>query len=198
MLTSESKASFDHFLSQRNTLFARGLILAIAGVILTTLSILVPDVRIMYQNSSWLPIVSLVILGTGILACFDALFWRHTKEFYVNLQIGVLDTVVGLIILTELNKSVDKLLLLVAAYLMIKGIFRILAAHTVHFSHFNVATFGGVISAIMGLVLWQEWLGKSMWFICFCLSIDIMTRGWALTWFGIWLKAQYKDSKQTD
>ena len=72
MLSSESKGNFDHFLSQRNTLFVRGLILSIAGIILTTLSVLVPDVRIMNQNSAWLPIVALVILGTGILACFDA------------------------------------------------------------------------------------------------------------------------------
>jgi len=192
MLSAESKANFDHFLSQRNTLLVRGLILSIAGVALTTLSVLVPDVRMMYESSSWLPIVSLVILGTGILACLDAFLWRHTKEFYVNLQIGVLDAVFGLIILTELNKSADKLILLVSAYLLIKGIFRILAAYSVHFSHFNVATFGGIISVVMGMVLWQEWLGQSMWFICFCLSIDIMTRGWALTWFGIWLKTQYQ------
>ncbi|MGY6274482.1 hypothetical protein [Methylomonas sp. MgM2] len=196
MLITELEADFDHFLSQRNTLLVRGLVLSVAGVILTALSILVPDVRIMYQSSSWLPVVSLVILGTGIMAYLDAYLWRHTKEFYANLQIGSFDTVFGLIILTELNKSADKLLLLVSAYLLIKGIFRILAAHRVHFSHFSVATFGGLISVIMGLLLWQEWLGSSMWFISFCLSVDIMTRGWALTWFGIWLKAQYGLRKQ--
>lgn len=196
MLPTESKADFDHFLPQRNTLFARGLVLSIAGVALTTLSVLVPDVRMMSESSSWLPIVALVIFGTGILACLDAFLWRHDKEFYVNLQIGVLDTVFGLIILTELNKSADKIILLVSAYLLIKGIFRILAAYSVHFSHFNVATLGGFVSVAMGMVLWQEWLGQSMWFICFCLSIDIMTRGWALTWFGIWLKTQYKLKNQ--
>ena len=196
MLPAESKTDFDHFLSQRNTLFVRGLVLSIAGVILTTLSVLVPNVRIMYQNSSWLPIVAMVILGTGVLACLDAFLWRHTKEFYINLQIGALDTVVGLMILTELNKTADKLILLASAYLLIKGIFRILAAYSVHFSHFTVATFGGLVSVIMGMVLWQEWLGTSMWFICFCLSIDIMTRGWALTRFGIWLKTQYNLKNQ--
>lgn len=196
MLPSESKANFDHFLLQRNTLFARGLVLSVAGVALTTLSVLVPDVRMMYESSSWLPIVALVILGTGILACLDALLWRHSKEFYTHLQIGVLDAVFGLIILTELNKPADKIILLVSAYLLIKGIFRILAAYSVHFSHFNVATLGGFVSVAMGMVLWQEWLGQSMWFICFCLSIDIMTRGWALTWFGIWLKTQYKLKNQ--
>jgi uncharacterized membrane protein HdeD (DUF308 family) len=196
MLPINSKAEFDHFLSQRNTLLVRGLVLSVAGILLTTLSILVPDVRIMYQNSSWLPIVALVILVTGIMACLDALFWRHTKEFYVNLQTGILDSVVGLVVLAELNKSADKLLLLVSAYLLIKGIFRIVAAYSVHFSHFTVATFGGLVSTILGMVLWQEWLGKSMWFMSFCLSIDIMTRGWALIWFGIWLKTQYQQINQ--
>ncbi|MGR8931015.1 MAG: hypothetical protein ACU836_10265 [Gammaproteobacteria bacterium] len=191
MLPTESKTNFDHFLSQRNTLFVRGLVLSVAGILLTTLSVLVPDVRIMYQYSSWLPIASLVIFATGILACMDALIWRSTKEFYANLQVGVFDTVIGLILLTELNKSPEKLVLLVSAYLLIKGIFRMLAAYSLRFSHFSVATFGGLISVIMGVVLWQDWLGKSMWFMSFCLSIDIMTRGWALTWFGIWLKTQY-------
>ncbi len=198
MLPAESKADFDHFMPQRNTLFVRGLVLSIAGILLTTFSILAPDVRIMFQNSSWLPIVAMVILGTGVLACFDAFLWRGGKEFYANLQIGILDTVVGLIILTELNKSEDKLILLASAYLLIKGIFRVLAAYSVHFSHFTISTFGGLISVVLGIVLWQEWLGTSMWFICFCLSIDIMTRGWALTWFGIWLKTQYQLKRQSN
>ncbi|WP_404358478.1 DUF308 domain-containing protein [Methylotuvimicrobium sp. KM1] len=198
MISTESKTEFDHFLNQRNTLLVRGLALSIAGILLTVLSALAPGVRIMNQNSSWLPIVSIVILVTGFMACYDTFLQRQTKEFYVNLQIGVLDTVFGLIILTELNKSSDKLILLAAAYLLIKGIFRIFAAYSVRFSHFTAATLGGLISVIMGLILWQEWFGASMWFISFCLSVDIMTRGWALTRFGIWLKTQYKLNKQDE
>lgn len=183
---------FDHFLPQRNSLLARGLFLTVTGTVLTVLSVIEPDVRIMSQSSSWLPMVGFVVLLTGLFACLDAYRSRHSKEFYIHLQIAVLDTVVAIILLNELNKSSEKIILLAAAYLMIKGIFRIFAALTVHFSHSNSAILGGAISFILGMVLWQEWLSSSMWFICFCLSADTMTRGWALFKFGLWLREQNK------
>lgn len=192
----EGFTDFDHFLPQRNTLFVRGLVLTISGGLLTLCSLLIPDVRIMFQDSSWLPMVAIVILASGAFSSLDTLFWRRTKEFYTNLQIAVLDSIVGIVLLTELNKPADKLIMLAAAYLMIKGLFRVFAGYAVHFSHFNVATFGGMLSVFLGILLWQEWPLSSMWFICFCLSIDIFTRGWALTRFGIWLKAQHKLKNQ--
>ena len=192
MSQSDTYTNSDHFLPQRNTLFVRGLVLTVCGGILTVLSVLLPDVRIMSQNSSWLPMVAFIIVCSGLFSTLDTVFWLHSKEFYTNLQIAVLDSVVGIIFLTELNKPAEKLLLLAAAYLMIKGLFRVFAGYAVHFSHFNVATFGGMLSAILGVLLWQEWPLSSMGFICFCLSLDIFTRGWALTRFGSWLKQQYK------
>ncbi|MCK9606976.1 MAG: hypothetical protein M0R33_11085 [Methylomonas sp.] len=195
MSQTDGLTDFDHFLPQRNTLFVRGLVLTVSGGLLTLFSLLIPDVRIMFQNSSWLPMVAIVILASGAFSCLDAVFWRHTKEFYTNLQIAVLDSIVGIMLLTELNKPADKLIMLAAAYLMIKGLFRVFAGYAVHFSHFNVAIFGGMLSVFLGILLWQEWPLSSMWFICFCLSIDIFTRGWALTRFGVWLKAQNKLKK---
>lgn len=157
-----NQVNFDHFLPQRNTLFVRGLVLAVLGGMLTILSVLMPNVRIMSQYSSWLPMVAIVIFASGAFSSLDALVWRLSKEFYTNLQISILDCVVGLILLSELNKSAEKLILLAAAYLLIKGFFRIFAAYAVHFSHFNVATFGGMLSVILGILLWQEWPLSSM------------------------------------
>lgn len=194
MNQSNPDINFDHFIPQRNTLLVRGLVLTVAGGLLTLFSLLIPDVRIMFQNSSWLPMVAIVIVASGVFSGLDAVFWRHSKEFYTNLQIAVLDSVVGIVLLTELNKPAEKLILLAAAYLIIKGLFRVFAAYTVHFSHSSVATLGGLLSVILGVLLWQEWPSSSMWFICFCLSIDIMTRGWALTRFGIWLRRQYEQN----
>lgn len=170
--------------------------MTIAGFILTLMSAINPNVQIMSQPSSWLPFVAIVVLITGALGCLDAYISRHSKEFYVNLQIACMDTVVGLFLLTELNKSADKLILLAAAYLLIKGLFRFFAAVSVGFSNAESATLGGLLSIVLGVLLWQEWPFSSMWFICFCLSIDIMTRGWALVMFGVWLRTLHRDSQQ--
>lgn len=196
MNVNETPQDFDHFLPQRNSLLIRGLFLATTGSLLTILSVFESGVKIMSQTSSWLPMVAFVILAAGLLASLDAYVSRHSKEFFINLQIAILDTVVGTIFLTDLNKSAEKLILLAAAYLMIKGIFRIFAAITVHFSNARSATLGGMFSVVLGVLLWQEWPWSSMWFICFCLSADIMTRGWALVRFGVWLRAQHKIKSQ--
>ncbi len=192
MSFATSSQNIDYFLPQRNSLLIRGLLLTVAGTLLIVFSIIAPDVKIMSQSSSWLPVVALVILSTGLLACVDAYILRHSKEFFVNLQIAVLDTVIGIFLLAELNKSIEKIILLVSAYLIIKGIFRIFAAIRVSFLHANAAIVGGMLSVVLGVLLWQEWPFTSMWYICLCLSVDIMTRGWALIRFALWLKVQYK------
>ncbi|MBL6986270.1 MAG: hypothetical protein ISR72_04340 [Methylobacter sp.] len=187
-----SPQNVDYFLPQRNTLLIRGLVLTVTGSLLIVFSIVAPDVKIMSQSSAWLPMVAFVILLTGLLACLDTYILRHSKEFFVNLQIAVLDTVIGVFLLTELNRSEERIILLAAAYLLIKGIFRVFAALTVAFINANTAVSGGLLSVFLGVLLWQGWPSSSMWFICFCLSVDIMTRGLALTRFGLWLKGQYK------
>ncbi|GAB4280440.1 MAG: hypothetical protein Kow0065_25370 [Methylomicrobium sp.] len=186
--------NYDHFLPQRNSLLMRGLLMTVTGFVLTVMSAVNPQVHIMSQASSWLPFVSIVIVIAGIMGCIDAYASRHSKEFYINLQIASMDTVVGIFLLTELNKPADKLILLAAAYLLIKGIFRVVAGISVDFVNHSSATWGGLLSIFFGLLLWQEWPSASMWFICFCLSVDVMTRGWALVRFGVWLRALHRQS----
>ncbi|PKM11931.1 MAG: hypothetical protein CVV13_07100 [Gammaproteobacteria bacterium HGW-Gammaproteobacteria-3] len=196
MNANATTQDFDHYLPQRNSLLIRGLLLALTGVFLTIFSVFEPDVQIMSQSSSWLPLVALVILATGIMAGLDAFISRHSKEFFSNLQMATLDSVVGIFLLVELDKTAEKVILLAAAYLLVKGIFRVFAAITVNFPHATSATVGGIVSVIFGILLWQEWPSSSMWFICFCLSADIMMRGWALTHFGVWLRALHRSRNQ--
>ena len=97
----------------------------------------------MSQSSSWLPIVALVILLSSLMAWMDTYILRNSKEFFINLHIAVVDFIVGLILLNELNKSADRLILLAAAYLSIKGLFRIFAANNLEFSDDYSAISGG-------------------------------------------------------
>ncbi len=179
---------YDDFISQRHTIYLRGLGLSIVGLFLTLFSLIKPDVYLLSGDNSWLPLIAIVIIITGLMEAFDAFLFRQRKEFYLNLQLAVFDTVFGWFFLTELNKSVDKLMLLAAAFLVIKGLFRVIAAYAVRFPNHIVATVGGAISVGLGILLWQEWPFKTIWFICFALSLDLTTRGWALFRFGNWLK----------
>lgn len=187
MSLTKSSRNFESFLPQRTAILVRGLLMTFTGLLLMIFSAIHPEVKIMSQLSAWLPVVAIAMLAIGLFECLDVYISRHSQDFFTNLQLALFDTVVGIIILSELNKSHERLILLVATYLLVKGAFRFLASTAGEFPYSTSAKVGGAISVILGLLLWQEWPFSSIWFICFCLSIDIATRGWALTRFGMWL-----------
>ena len=47
---------------------------------------------------------------------------------------------------------------------------------------------GGVISFILGVVLWQQWPNPVLWFIGTCVGIDLVWHGTAWVMFGLGLR----------
>ena len=183
---------FDQFLPQRKLILIRGLLMMVVGGLLTLMTLLAllnPDTAIMSLSNAWLPLVAIFIIVIGLMECIDTFVTRHSKEFFFNLQFAIIDIVIGFFLLFEQEREPDRIILLVAAFLLIKGIFRVIAAYSVKFPNAASATTGGLISILLGIMLWQQWPSTSFWFISLCLCIDIVTRGLALTRFGLWLRA---------
>ena len=182
----------DQFLPQRKLILMRGVLMTIVGCLLTLMTLLTvinPDTTIMSLPNGWLPIIAIFIIVIGFLEGIDTFMTRHSKEFFFNLQFAIIDIVVGFFLLFEQEREPDRIILLVAAFLLIKGIFRVMACYSVKFPNAASATTGGMISILLGMMLWQQWPSTSFWFISLCLCIDIVTRGWALIHLGLWLKA---------
>ena len=159
---------------------------------MTLLTLLNPDTTIMSMTNSWLPVVAIFIIVVGLMECIDTFVTRHSQEYFFNLQMATIDIIVGTFVLFEQEKDPYRIVLLVAAFLLIKGIFRVIACYSVNFPNSTSATLGGLVAIMLGLMLWQEWPSTSFWFISLCLCTDIVMRGWALTRFGLWLKALEK------
>ncbi|MGR8935274.1 MAG: HdeD family acid-resistance protein [Gammaproteobacteria bacterium] len=187
MKSATDFGDFYRFFSQRLLILIRGLMMLAVGILLIFGCILKPEVQIMISDSSWLPLIGIIVFLVGVAELFDTFVFRATKEFFMNLQLGLLDTVTGLFLLSGYDTDPVKLNLLVAAYLINKGLFRTISATAVKFPNFFSTLIGGVISVIMGLLLWSGWPFAEPWFISLCISIEIALRGWALTMFGFWL-----------
>ncbi|MGR9115489.1 MAG: HdeD family acid-resistance protein [Gammaproteobacteria bacterium] len=200
MMQKAHTEDFDQFLPQRKAILIRGILMMLVGSLLTFMTLLTlanPDTAIMSLTNGWLPIVAIFIIIIGFLECIDTFMTRHSKEYFFNLQFAIIDIVVGFFLLFEQEREPSRIILLVAAFLLIKGIFRVVAAYSVQFPNATSATTGGLISISLGIMLWQQWPSTSFWFISLCLCIDIVTRGWALTRFGIWLKALEKKRQES-
>lgn len=169
----------------------RGVVMLLIGGILILLTILKPDVMLFHaRDTSWLPICGFVVLVVGFLECFDALIAKESKDFFLNLQNGLLDVVVAGLLVLSSGDDPARLSLLIAAFLMIKGAYRIILSYALISANVTLARVGAGVSILLGLLIWMEWPTSATWFLAFCLSTEIALRGLGIITFALWLQAQ--------
>jgi uncharacterized membrane protein HdeD (DUF308 family) len=172
-------------------LLIRGSSMLVIGVGLVLATVFKHDVIIMQvRDFSWLPVCGFVVLWVGLLECFDAAIAKELKDFFLNLQNGVLDVVVAGLIILSVGDDPARLSLLIAAFLIVKGIFRMTLAFVTHIPNIVSTSIGAGVSIILGLLIWLDWPSSAAWFLAFCLSVEIGLRGWALIMFAFWMKSQ--------
>jgi uncharacterized membrane protein HdeD (DUF308 family) len=149
-----------------------------------------------HENASWLPLSSALVLAIGILRCVDALTSDRKALFFINMQGALIDIVCGFIILTSFHEEAATLGLLIAAYLLIQGMGRIIVTFSLTVPNPISTRIGGLISVLLGIMAWMNWPFSAMWFLSIALSIDITNRGWALIFYAYSVKKQKVANQQ--
>lgn len=182
---------FERFGMDWRRVFLRGAITCLIGFSLAVAALFNPDTTLLHAREfSWLPAGGLAILAVGILECLDAAIAREARDFFLHLQNGILDVVVGGLIVFSIGDEPSRVSLLVAAFLMVKGLFRIVLAQATQLRQKASALVGGGISVFLGFLISVEWPSAAAWFLAFCLGAEIGLRGWALMMLAFWLKAR--------
>ncbi|MGR9086994.1 MAG: HdeD family acid-resistance protein [Gammaproteobacteria bacterium] len=185
--------NFGRFGTDWRRLLFRGSIMLCIGVLLAAAALFKPDVMMFSTREfSWLPVAGFVVLTVGILECFDAFIARELRDFFLNLQNGVFDVVVAALIIFSIGDDPARLSLMIASFLMVKGIIRIILTHATQLPHKTSTLIGACASVLLGFLIWVEWPTSAAWFLAVCLSSDIGFRGWSLMMFAFWVKMQGK------
>jgi hypothetical protein len=75
-------------------------------------------------------------------------------------------------------------MLLFAAVFTIVGLFRTLSGLRLRFPGWPWAMVDGVITLLLGSVLWAGWTWLGTWFFAFAAGVSLLTRGWAWVMFA--------------
>ena len=187
----ENLSRFERFEMDWRRQLVQGTIIGLTGLLFALASLFNQNVSIMFgRELSWLPVSGMVILVLGAIECLDAYLAKEQRDFFQNLQVGVLDSVVGGMILLCVTESPVRLSLMIAAFLLVRGIVRITLSYALRFPHIISTAFGGLISIILGLLIWKEWPTTMGWFLAFGLNVEITFRGWAMIMFALWVRKQ--------
>jgi uncharacterized membrane protein HdeD (DUF308 family) len=120
-----------------------------------------------------------LLLVTGAMEVVSAVWTRRWTGFFLHLLAGVLDGIIGLLIVTHPVTGELALTLLLAAFFMVGGLYRLITALMLQFPNWGWAALGGAITLVLGIVLWRSWPESALWFIGLCVGIELLFRGWA-------------------
>jgi uncharacterized membrane protein HdeD (DUF308 family) len=175
---------------------SQGLFILLLGLILAFGSIFNPDVAILSTSEfSWLPICGMIIIGLGLLECFDAFFAKEICDLMQRINGGVLDTIFGTLLLFGLDDSPGRLGLMIALYLIVRSILRAIFSIVLKVSHLKFTLFSCLITLVLGLMIWTKWPFNESWFFAFSLSIEIFFRGLSLVCFASFIKTNLLHQK---
>ena len=187
----ERLSQFEGFELDWRRLIIQAVITLLVGVFLALASVFKPDIMILsVRGFSWLPVSGMFILLLGLLQCLDAFVAKHQRDVLQNLQVGVLDTVVGLLTILSITGNVSRLSMMIAAFLIVRGIVRITLVYALKLPNKISTALGGLVSLVLGVLVFLEWPSAEGWFVSMCLNIEIAFRGWAGISFALWVRKQ--------
>jgi uncharacterized membrane protein HdeD (DUF308 family) len=85
-------------------------------------------------------------------------------------------------------ESAIQLTLIIAIFLMIGGIFRIVFALSERFSGWEWVLLNGFVALLLGLMIYKQWPASGLWVIGLFVGIDLIFNGWAWIMLSLGLR----------
>jgi len=153
------------------------LALGIGMVVLGTIAISWACLATITVTATWL--FGFLLLASGIGEIIHSFWIGRWSGMLFHLLMGVLYALVGFLIIDQPETAAVQLTLLVAFFLMISGIMRIVTALSERFIGWGWVAFNGVVTFFLGMLIYKQWPASSLWVIGLFIGIDLIMNGWA-------------------
>ncbi len=172
MATGFSMVGIDEVKQKWGWVLALGIVLILLGVVAVGAPFVVTLASV--ELFGWL-----LIIG-GALQTAHGFLRRKWSGFFLDLLTGVLYLVVGLMFTENPVQAAAAITFILAIALMFAGTMRVVVALSSDFQHWFWLLLNGVISLVLGILIWRGWPDTSLWIIGLFIGVDMLFYGWAL------------------
>jgi uncharacterized membrane protein HdeD (DUF308 family) len=163
-------------------LLALGILMIVLGVF--AIAMPKPATLAVQLALGWILVVGGIAEG---IHAFMAQGWRG---FLLELLSAILYLVVGGLLLVNPVGGALALTIVLAVFLVVEGIFKIMMALRVRDHRgWGWLLASGVLSVILGLMIWAEWPASGLWVIGLLVGIQLVFTGWALVMLSLAARA---------
>jgi uncharacterized membrane protein HdeD (DUF308 family) len=124
-------------------------------------------------------VLGILLLIGGSVEVVNSIFARRWRGFILHLLAGILYVVIGVVMLDRPLASAAAFTLMIAAALVIGGVFRIIIALLERFDGWVWVLLNGVVSLVLGVMIWRDWPESAFWVIGLFVGIEMLFAGWS-------------------
>jgi uncharacterized membrane protein HdeD (DUF308 family) len=124
-------------------------------------------------------VLGILFLVGGLVEIVTA-FWAHCwRGFWLQLLAGILYAVLGFLLVQHPVTAAATFTLVLAAAFMVGGVFRIISALVDHFHGWGWVLLNGVVTLVLGILIWRQWPDSALYVIGLFVGIDMVFAGWS-------------------
>lgn len=148
----------------------------------------------------WTTLASIIYLGVmllfaGALEIIQSFRLNKWGGFFLHLILGLLYGVAGVFIISSPLMNAIALTALLSIVLITMGFVRVIVSLTTRFPYWGWVFFNGVLSMLLGWLIWRQWPVSGLWIIGAFVSIDVIISGWS--WIMLALTARSRNRVTT-
>lgn len=113
----------------------------------------------------------------GLFQAIHAFKVSQWNGFLLELPLAILYMVVGLVMVAHPEAGAMSVTLLIAAFFLVGGLFRIFAGTMLHPPGRAWLLVSGVVPLLLGMLIWAEWPASGLWVIGTFVAIDMVFSG---------------------
>jgi uncharacterized membrane protein HdeD (DUF308 family) len=134
---------------------------------------------------------TLLMIGGGV-EIVDAFLGRGWRGFWMHLLGGILYVVLGFLMVQHPAPAAAIFTLMLAAAFFVGGLFRIVVALSERFYGWGWVLLNGVVTLILGVMIWRRWPEAAFWVIGLFVGIDMLFAGWSLVITALTIRSATK------
>jgi len=157
---------------------------SIALILLGTLALFTT----VYTTFATVLFIGSLLLASGVIQVVQAFSARAWRGFFFHCLLGVLNAVVGGLIIYNPLEAALSITLLLGGFFIASGLFRIFAALGGGFYHWGWVLLNGAVTCLLGFLILKQWPVSGFWVIGMFVGIDLIMSGWTMLMLGTAIK----------
>ena len=155
----------------RNLYLLLGISLVALGILAITFSYAATIFSVIYLAG--------FILAIGAIEAVQAFKMQFWSKFFLHFILAALYLCTGAFMLLNPTLNAITLTLFLAIFFAVSGFFRIIFALAHDLPHRGWIIFNGVLSILLGFLIWQQWPTSGLWVIGLFVGINAIFTGWS-------------------